>query len=110
MTPKPTATQSNFPGPLDYDTSAQLMNDMAFRGRIKVAITKFATSIQDEASSVPAHNSRFKWANGALTNLDFQVQQFAPAVVLDPAVQTAGDAIDDTGLQGATETAIQKQL
>src|SRR5215472_4074079 len=107
MTPGMMIPKASFPGPLDYASSAALMNDMIFRGRIKVAITKFATSIQDEASTVPAHNSRFKWANGALTNLDLQVQQFAPAVVLDPAVQTAGDAIDDTSLQGATETAIQ---
>lgn len=104
------AAKANFPGPLDYDSSAKLMTDMDFRGRIKVAITKFANSIQDEEPTVSAHNTRFKWAQNALTNLDAQVQQFTPAIVLDPAVQTQGDAIDDNGLQGATETAIQKQL
>ena len=108
MNPAPEA--SNFPGPLDYSTSSELMNDGTFRGRIKVALVKFATSIQNEPTATPAHNSRFKWAQTALVNVDYQVNQFTPPVVLDPAIQSAGDTISDSGLQGAVETAVQAQL
>ena len=102
--------KSNFPGPLDYESSAQLMNDMNFRGRVKVACLHFATYIQGEAASVAAHNTRYKWAQQCVMQPDIQSQQFTPAVVMDPNVQTAGDSIDDAALQTATETAIQAQL
>ena len=104
------ATKSNFPGPLDYDTSAQLMNDMTFRGRVKVACLHFATYIQGEPASTPAHNTRYTWAQSALQMPDAAVNRFTPAIVMDPNVQSAGDTIDDAGLQTATETAIQAQL
>ena len=109
MTPM-AAPKSNFPGPLDYTSSAQLMNDMVFRGRIKVACMKFATYIQNEPTTTVAHNTRFKWAQNCVMNPDMQAAQFAPSVVMDPNVQTDGDTITDAALQTAVETAIQAQL
>jgi hypothetical protein len=110
MTPTQGAAKSNFPGPLDYDSSAKLMNDMDFRGRIKVACLHFASYIQGEEPTVAAHNTRYQWAQQTMMNPDMAAARFAPAVVGDPNVQSLGDTIDDASLQTATETAIQKQL
>ena len=110
MTPAPRAAKGNFPGPLDYDSSAQLMNDMAFRGRVKVACLHFATYIQGEPVSTPAHNTRYKWAQECVVIPDQKALLFAPSVVMDAAVQSAGDSITDAALQTAVEDAIQAQL
>jgi hypothetical protein len=111
MTPTPGATpKSNFPGPLNYDTTAQLSNDMNFRGRIRTACMHFAVYIQGEAPATTAHNTRYEWAMRCVRNPDMQAAQFAPAVVMDPNVQSGGDGINDAGLQTAVETAIQAQL
>jgi hypothetical protein len=110
MTPTQGAAKSNFPGPLDYTSSSKLMNDMDFRGRIKVACLHFAAYIQGEDPSVPAHNTRFTWQQQCMQNPDMMAGRYAPAVVGDPNVQSLGDTIDDAALQTATETAIQKQL
>jgi hypothetical protein len=109
MTPLPIAPTS-FPGPLDYTNSALLMNDMTFRGRVKVACLKFATYIQGEPDITPAHNTRFKWAQNTIANPDQTAGAVAPSVVMDPAVQSAGDTIDDASLQSAVENAINNQM
>jgi len=109
-TPNPGLPKSNYPGPLDYDSSAQLMNDFAFRGRIKVACLHFATYVAGESPSTPAHNTRFRWAQECIQAPDVKAQAVQPAVVMDPGVQAAGDTISDAALQTATETAIQNFL
>ena len=86
--------------------SSALMNNFEFRGRIKVCVLKYARFILDEAATVPAHNTREKWAREAGQNPDQVSQQLHPLVVMDPAVQDTGDAIDDAGLQGAVENTI----
>lgn len=102
--------KSSFPGPLDYDSSAALMSDFAFRGKIKVACVHFADYIKGEPASTPAHNTRYKWAQGVDGNPDFAAGQIQPAVVNDPNVQAQGDAISDAALQTAVETAVQNFL
>lgn len=102
--------KSSFPGPLDYASSAQLMNDFTFRGRIKVACLHFAAYVAGETPSTPAHNTRFRWAQTCVQNPDMVAQQVQPPTVMDPNVQSAGDGIDDAGLQSAVETAIQQFL
>jgi hypothetical protein len=109
MTPS-AAPKSNFPGPLDYNSSAALMNDFVFRGRIKVACLHFATYIAAEPSTTPAHNTRFRWSQATVANPDFAAAQVQPATVMDPDVQAQGDTIDDATLQTAVETAIQNFL
>jgi hypothetical protein len=86
------------------------MQDMAFRGRVKVACLKFADSILIEASSVPAHNSRYKWAQNAFMQPDLVAMQVQPPTVMDPAVQTAGAAVTDAALQGAVEAVVGKMI
>ena len=113
MNPKPGAAPqatSNYPGPLDYDSSAQLMNDMSFRGRIKVACLHFATYVQGEPPATEAHNTRYTWSQQCVQNPDMMAAKYAPATVMDPNVQSQGDTIDDATLQTAVETAIQNFL
>jgi hypothetical protein len=95
---------------LTYEESAALMNDMAFRGRIKVACLKFADYIMLEAQSTPAHNTRIKWAQTAVLSPDVVAAQIQPPVVMDGAVQTDGAAITDEALQGTVETVVNKLL
>ena len=109
MQPTPGA-KSSFPGPLDYTSSAALMNDMVFRGRVKVACLHFATYVLGEPASTAAHNTRFRWAQECVQNPDSKATQVQPEVVMDPNVQSQGDAIDDPGLQTAVETAIKNFL
>lgn len=89
---------------------ATLMNDMEFRGRIKVSCLKYADSISIEASNVPAHNTRLRWANNTMLQPDNAAQVVTPNVCMDPAVQTAGAAITDVALQGAVEATVNKML
>jgi len=104
------APKSTYPGPLDYNTSALLQNDFAFRGRVRVACLHFATYVRDEATSVPAHTTRYRWSQECFQNPDMKAQAVQPIVVMDPNVQSQGDAISDSELQSATEVAIQSFL
>jgi hypothetical protein len=92
---------------LDYNGSAALMNDITFRGRVKVACLKFATSIAEEAPTIAAHNTRFKWAQQCMNNPDMTAGTVTPPAVMDPAVQLNGSNIIDSDLQAAVEAAIQ---
>jgi hypothetical protein len=95
---------------MTYEESAALMTDMAFRGRVKVAVLKFADSIMIEASSVPAHNTRERWATTALQNPDAIAGQIQPPTIMDPAVQQDGADITDLALQAAVEGTVNKIL
>jgi len=86
------------------------MTDMEFRGRVKVSALKYADSIMIEASSVPAHNTRVRWAQNTMQNPEMAAQQIQPPVVMDSAVQTAGAAISDAALQGSVEATVNKML
>lgn len=95
---------------LSYEDTSTLMNDVTFRGRVKVACLKYADYIWAEAASTPGHSSRIKWAQQTFNMPDGSAAQITPAVVMDPAVQDQGSAINDAGLQSATENAINKIL
>jgi len=101
---------------LTYEQSAALMKDAVFISRIKVACLKFASYINGEAPTVPAHSTRIKWAQQTFTMPDASASQVTPITVMDPAVQEAGlDAeglcpIDDAALQSAVENSVNKML
>jgi len=95
---------------MTYQESQALMTDPAFRGRVKVACLKFADSILIEANTVPAHNTRLKWANQVIQSPDAVATQVQPPTVMDAAVQSAGAAITDPALQASVETTVQKML
>lgn len=86
--------------------SASLMNDFEFRGRIKVCVLQYANYILDEAPSVPAHNTRSKWAANTMISPDSVAQQMHAPVVMDAAVQSAGKDITDAALQSAVENVV----
>lgn len=95
---------------MTYEESAALMNDPTFRGRVKVASLKYATSITDESPIVPAHNTRLRWAQSCYQSPDTIAGQLQPPTVMDSAVQAAGADISDEALQGAVETVVNKIL
>jgi hypothetical protein len=95
---------------LTYQESADLMKDAVFVSRIKVACLTFADYILGEANTVPAHNTRMRWAQNVMQNPDGTAQNIAPTVVMDPVVQEQGSAITDPDLQTAVETAVNKLL
>jgi hypothetical protein len=95
---------------LTYEESAALMADIAFRDRIKVACLRYTDFIMAEAASVPAHNTRVKWAQNTMQAPDSAAMQVQPTVVMDPQVQTDGSTITDAALQTAVETSINKML
>jgi hypothetical protein len=86
------------------------MSDQTFQGRIKVAVLKYADSIMIEASSVPAHNTRERWATQAMQNPQMVASQIQPPTVMDPAVQQDGAAVTDVALQAAVEGVINKLM
>ena len=95
---------------MTYEDTYQLMRDQIFRGRVSVACTKFASYIADEAPSVPAHPTRYKWSMATLVNPDGATTQVIPTVVWDTEVQAAGPEVTDVALQGAVETAVAKLI
>jgi hypothetical protein len=93
---------------LTYDESAQLMNDMTFRGRVKVAMMNFVNYVYGEPASTAGHNARYRWAQQAIMQPDMWVNQITPPTVTDPNVQASGSAIADPTLQTAVEETINK--
>jgi hypothetical protein len=93
---------------MTYEESSALMNDFAFRGRIKVAALKYADYIFNEANSVQGHNSRENWARRTFQQPEQVATELHPPVVMDANVQSAGAAIDDAALQTAVESVVNK--
>jgi hypothetical protein len=95
---------------ISYADSAVLMQDVEFRGRIKVAILRYADYIMAESPAAAAHFTRVRWAQNAVQNPEGAAQQVQPSVVMDTAVQQDGAAIADAQLQVAVETTVNKFL
>jgi hypothetical protein len=93
---------------MTYEESAALMQDVTFRGRVKVAILKYSGFIQIEPPETMAHNSRYRWAQSAAQQPDMTAQQLQPMVVMDPQVQLEGAAVEDAELQLAVEGVVNK--
>jgi hypothetical protein len=93
---------------LTYEESAALMTDGAFRGRVKVACLKYADSISINASPVAGRTALVRWAAQTFQQPDVAAQQVQPPVVMDDAVQTAGEEVTDAALQAAVESVVQK--
>lgn len=95
---------------MTYIESSALMTDPEFRGRVKVACLKFSDYIFNEANTVPAHNTRLKWANNTMQSPDMVASQIQPPVVMDAAVQADGAAITDGALQSAVEGVVNRLM
>lgn len=86
------------------------MQDMAFRGRIKVSLLQFATSILDEQPTVAGHPQRYRWAQNAGNTPDQEAIRIHPMVVMDAQVQLDGASITDDNLQRSVEVVVSKFL
>ena len=95
---------------MTYEESAQLMTDITMRGRVKVAVIKYADSIINEPTSASGHNTRLRWAQQTFIQPDQVAAQVQPPTVMDAAVQSAGAAVTDPALQGAVESVVNKML
>jgi hypothetical protein len=95
---------------LDYAGSATLIDNTAFRSRVKIACLSFAHYIIDEPSNTAAHNTRVRWAHNTLAMPDTAVMNVTPTVVMDDKVQAQGETISDADLQVAVEEALDKLL
>lgn len=95
---------------MTYDESAALMNDPAFRGRVKVSALQFAATINSEATDTPAHNTRMKWATNCMQVPDTVAIQLQAPVVMEASVQAAGSDITDADLQTAVESVVNKLM
>jgi hypothetical protein len=95
---------------LTYEESAALMNDTDFRSRIMVACLKFADYILAEQNSVPAHNTRLRWASACVASPQMTAVQVQPTTVMQDSVQEQGAEISDADLQIAVETSVNQML
>lgn len=93
---------------IDYITSANLMSDVTFNGRTKIACLHFASYISGEDASVPAHNTRMNWAQNTFKDPVRSVSEVMPILIMDDKVQEAGGEITDPDLQSAVETSVNK--
>jgi hypothetical protein len=95
---------------LSYEESNNLMQDQAFRGRVKVALLKYTTYIMNEPVDTTAHSSRYRWAQRAAAGPEIAVSELTPMIVLDGQVQLDGGSITDGALQTTTESVVNKFL
>lgn len=95
---------------MTYEESNNLMQDLVFRGRIKVAALKYANYILGEPASTTAHNTRVKWAASTQQNPEGVAFLLHPPVVMDAGVQSAGADITDDALSESVETVINQLM
>lgn|SRR5262245_8770722 len=93
---------------IDYAATNALIYDNGFRGRSRVACLHYATYIQGEDASVPAHATRLRWADQTIKDPETSINQIMTTLVMDNKVQTSGAAITDPDLQSAVETSVNK--
>lgn len=102
---------------MTYEESSQLMTNITFRGRVKVACLKYADSIMIEPTGMAGHNTRVRWAQQTFAQPEQVATTTTPPTVMDAAVQFAGvdqqthqSLVDDESLQRAVEAVVQKTL
>lgn len=95
---------------LTYEEMAALRADATFNARIAIACMHYAQYIAGEGAPMATRNTAIRWAQGTFNNADASASAIAPAVIMDPNVQSTGAAIDDPGLQTAVETAVNNSF
>jgi len=95
---------------IDYKTASDLMHDADFNGRTRIACLTYAAYIVDEATDVPAHTTRLKWAQNTFAASENAVNEIMPILIMDDKVKTSGAAITDSDLQSAVETSVNKTI
>lgn len=88
--------------------SANLINDITFRGRVKVAALQYAQYLQLQSG---LNMSKANWVQRTMQAPDQVALQLVPAVVMSPNVQQAGGAaVSDPDLIAATQVEADKQM
>jgi hypothetical protein len=97
---------------MSNEESSQLMTNLDFRGKIKVAIQKLVYKLQNETPPPMPGRAVQNWARDASmgTGADQAAMQLQPGVVMHPAVQEHGAAIDDGNLQFAVEKTVERLI
>lgn len=95
---------------MTYEESDALTKDLVFRGRIKIAQTKWTQYVRGEAPNTEAHSARYRYAIAVDDNPDLYAAKIQTSVVMDPQVQVDGPAVTDAALQTAVEAVINKVL
>lgn len=96
---------------MTYEESAALINDQAFRGRIKVACLTYASRILRGGETGPgASQAANRWATGTFQQPDIAAEVATGPTVMEPGVQGQGANIDDGALQFSVENAVNKTL
>lgn len=95
---------------LTYEELGTLMNDAAFRQRVKVSCLSYAAYILNEAANVPGHSSRVKWAQSTFQNPELAASVAQPPTCMDDRVKAAGKDVTDADLQLAVESAVNKLI
>lgn len=82
---------------LSLAESATLINDLDFRGRVKVAALKYATYLFTQGGD----QNKMPWAQRTLQQPDAAAQTLVPPTVMNVNVQTLGADINDQNLEAA---------
>ena len=93
---------------MNYEESAQLMNDPVFRSRIKVAALDYANNILAQSPTPPASNLR--WAANVFQSPDQWAATLSNPVVMDPTIQTVGASASDLQILGAVQAVANKLI
>lgn len=86
---------------MTYEESAALMQDPAFRGRVKAACVSYAGTLL--ATPPPNNPALFAWAAGTYDNPELATQRVVPPAVMNVNVQTEGPDITDPALLATVE-------
>jgi hypothetical protein len=79
-------------------------------GRVTAAVGHNAANILNEDPATPNHDARMDWANMALANSQSIAEQAMWDVVLNPAINEAGDAATDNDILFAVSSWINKVI
>jgi hypothetical protein len=85
---------------MSYEESNALMQDMAFRGRVKVAAVVYAQYL----ALLPATNAQMRWIQTTMSQPDQMAGTLTPPTVMNPDVQAAGPTVSDEVLQAAVQS------
>jgi hypothetical protein len=88
-----------------YLEKQSLAMEPDFLKRVTHAVARFAFDIMNEATSVPNHNARYKWASVVIMNPTPMANSISPTVVIDPQVDANLGAVTDADLQVAVTNA-----
>ena len=88
---------------MTYEESAALMQDMAFRGRVKVAALNYAQYLSLQVATASS-NATMMWVQQTFRSPDAMAQTLTPPTVMNPNVQAAGTDVSDDALLAAVQS------